>query len=61
MPRRCARPAGIVDVVNLPDIGIEGRSHMPMKDRSNGATADLIEKWPIDKGLAHETADRLMG
>lgn len=43
---------GNVDVVNLPAIGIRGNSHMLMMDKNNGAIADLIEKWLIDKGLA---------
>ena len=42
---------GKVDVVNLPDIGIKGNSHMLMMDKNNAQTADLIQKWLSDKGL----------
>ncbi len=41
---------GSVDVVNLPDIGIAGNSHMPMMDKNNGACADFIQHWLVDKG-----------
>ena len=43
---------GKVDVVHLPEIGIKGNSHMPMMDKNNALTADLIHKWLTDKGLA---------
>jgi hypothetical protein len=43
---------GKVDVVNLPEAGITGNSHMMMMDKNNGPIADLIHKWLIDKGLA---------
>jgi len=42
---------GKVDVVNLPEIGIKGNSHMLMMDKNNTQTADLIHKWLSDKGL----------
>src|SRR5215831_13589423 len=42
---------GSVDVINLPEIGIKGNSHMLMMDRNNGEIADLIQKWLADKGL----------
>jgi len=42
---------GTVDVVNLPEIGIKGNSHMLMMDKNNGQVADLIQKWLTDKGL----------
>jgi pimeloyl-ACP methyl ester carboxylesterase len=42
---------GKVDVVNLPDAGIKGNSHMLMMDKNNGQVADLIQKWLGDKGL----------
>ena len=42
---------GSVDVVNLPDIGISGNSHMLMMDKNNGAIADFIQQWLGDKGL----------
>ena len=43
---------GKVDVVNLPEVGIKGNSHMLMMDRNNGQIADLINKWLADKGLS---------
>ncbi|HZP78396.1 MAG TPA: esterase [Pseudolabrys sp.] len=42
---------GKVDVVNLPDVGIKGNSHMMMMDKNNGQIADLIDKWLADRGL----------
>jgi pimeloyl-ACP methyl ester carboxylesterase len=42
---------GKVDVVNLPDIGIKGNSHMLMMDKNNAVTAELIQKWLVEKGL----------
>ncbi len=43
---------GSVDVVNLPDVGIKGNSHMLMMDKNNAVTADLIHTWLVSKGLA---------
>ena len=43
---------GKVDVVNLPEVGIKGNSHMLMMDKNNGQVADLIQKWLTDKGLS---------
>lgn len=46
------RAAGAnVDVVNLPEVGIKGNSHMLMMDKNNAQVADLIQKWLADKGL----------
>jgi hypothetical protein len=42
---------GKVDVINLPEIGIKGNSHMMMMDKNNGEIADVIEKWLTEKGL----------
>ena len=42
---------GSIDVVDLPDAGIKGNSHMLMMDKNNGAIADLIQKWLASKGL----------
>ncbi len=44
--------AGSIDVVDLPDAGIKGNSHMMMMDKNNDQVADLIQKWLLDKGLA---------
>src|SRR5947199_2321388 len=43
---------GKVDVIKLPEIGINGNSHMMMMDKNNGEIADVIEKWLAEKGLA---------
>ena len=42
---------GIVDIVDLPDLGIKGNSHMLMMDRNNAVPAELIHKWLAGKGL----------
>ena len=51
LPRPCARRAASVDVVDLPEVGIKGNSHMLMMDKNNAQVADLIQKWLTDKGL----------
>ncbi len=43
---------GSVDIVDLPDIGIKGNSHMVMMDKNSDQVADLIQKWLVGKGLA---------
>ena len=45
---------GKVDVINLPDLGIKGNSHMIMMDRNNGAVADVIQRWLVDQGLTND-------
>jgi pimeloyl-ACP methyl ester carboxylesterase len=42
---------GSVEVVNLPEIGIKGNSHMLMMDKNNAQVADLIQAWLAGKGL----------
>lgn len=42
---------GKVDVINLPEMGIKGNSHMLMMDKNNGEIADVIQKWLAEKGL----------
>jgi hypothetical protein len=42
--------AGLVDVVNLPEVGIKGNSHMLM-DKNNSQVADPINKSLAEKGL----------
>jgi pimeloyl-ACP methyl ester carboxylesterase len=42
---------GSVDVINLPDFGIKGNSHMMMMDHNNLQIAQLIEDWLKKKGL----------
>jgi hypothetical protein len=45
---------GSVDVVDLPDAGLQGNSHMIMMDKNSGQVADLIQKWLVGKGLASD-------
>ncbi|WP_245431206.1 esterase [Rhodoplanes roseus] len=42
---------GSVDVIDLPDVGLKGNSHMLMMDKTNGQVADLIQEWLVKKGL----------
>src|ERR1700710_3045956 len=42
---------GSVDVVDLPQVGISGNSHMLMMDKNNAEVAALIQKWLEGKGL----------
>jgi pimeloyl-ACP methyl ester carboxylesterase len=42
---------GHIDIVDLPDIGIKGNSHMIMMDKNSDAVAGLIQKWLVDEGL----------
>jgi pimeloyl-ACP methyl ester carboxylesterase len=43
---------GRVDVLDLPELGIKGNSHMIMMDRNSDVVAGLIQKWLADRGLA---------
>jgi hypothetical protein len=42
---------GSVDLVNLPDLGIKGNSHMLMQEKNNAEIADVIQKWLVGKGM----------
>ena len=42
---------GSLDLIDLPDVGIKGNSHMVMMDRNSDQVADLIQKWLVKKGL----------
>jgi len=42
---------GSVDVINLPEIGIKGNSHMLMMDKNNAEIADVIHKRLAGKNL----------
>ena len=44
---------GSVDIVDLPDIGIKGNSHMMMMDKNSDQIADVIQKWLVRKGLSN--------
>lgn len=51
---KALRMAGAkVDVIDLPDMGIVGNSHMLMMDTNNFDVAALIQQWLIDRGLAN--------
>jgi hypothetical protein len=42
---------GSVDLIDLPDIGIKGNTHMMMMDKNSDAVADVIQKWFVAKGF----------
>jgi len=42
---------GRYDVVNLPQAGIKGNSHMMMMDKNNLQVADVIQGWLEKQGL----------
>lgn len=43
---------GDFTLVDLPDAGIKGNSHMMMMDRNSDQIAGVIQKWLVAKGLA---------
>ena len=45
---------GSVDIVDLPDAGIKGNSHMVMMDKNSDQVADLIQKWLVGKGWRND-------
>ena len=42
---------GSVDLIDLPDIGIKGNTHMVMMDRNSDQVAEVIQKWLVGKGV----------
>jgi len=42
---------GSVDLIDLPDMGIEGNTHLLMMDRNSDEVARVIQKWFERKGL----------
>lgn len=42
---------GDVSVIDLPQIGINGNSHMLMMDKNNADIAGVINRWLADRGL----------
>src|SRR5437764_274934 len=42
---------GSVDVIDLPDIGIKGNTHMAMMDKNSDHVAGVIQNWLGRKGL----------
>ena len=45
---------GNLDLVDLPDVGIKGNSHMVMMDQNSDKVADLIQAWLVKKGLGRK-------
>jgi pimeloyl-ACP methyl ester carboxylesterase len=43
---------GSLDLVDLPDVGIKGNSHMMMMDKNSDQIAGLIQDWLVKKGLS---------
>ncbi|MEI9805680.1 MAG: esterase [Pseudolabrys sp.] len=43
---------GDFTLVDLPDAGIKGNSHLMMMDKNSDQIAALIQKWLVSKGLA---------
>ena len=43
---------GTVEVIDLPDVGLKGNSHMMMMDKNSDDIAALIQKWLVGKGFA---------
>jgi len=43
---------GSVDIIDLPDRGIRGNSHMLMMDKNNAQVAELIQQWLAGRGLS---------
>jgi hypothetical protein len=42
---------GDVAVIDLPQIGVNGNSHMLMMDKNNADVAGIINRWLADRGL----------
>ena len=42
---------GSVDLIDLPDIGIKGNTHMVMMDKNSDEVADVIQKWLVSRNL----------
>lgn len=42
---------GSVDIVDLPEIGIRGNSHMIMMDRNSDQVAQVVQEWLARRGL----------
>jgi len=45
------KAGGSVDLIDLPDIGIKGNTHVVMMDRNSDEVAGVIQKWLERKGL----------
>ena len=42
---------GKVEVIDLPDVGIKGNTHMVMMDKNSDDVADVMQKWLVSKEL----------
>ena len=52
-PANASKTAGgNVEVIDLPDIGIKGNTHMMMMDKNSDQVADVMQKWLVAKGFA---------
>ena len=52
------RAGGKVDVINLPEVGIRGNSHMIMMDKNNQEVANLIQNWLSAQGFVEPGSGR---
>jgi len=52
------RAGGKVDVINLPEVGIRGNSHMIMMDKNNQEVANLIQNWFSAQGFVEPSSGR---
>lgn len=48
---RIVAAGGIADVIDLPQAGIRGNTHLMMMDRNSDQVAALIQRWLEQKGL----------
>ena len=48
---RMRTAGGSVDVVSLPEQGLDGNSHMLMMDKTNREVLEVISKWLVAKGM----------
>jgi len=46
-----SKAGGKVEIVDLPNVGMRGNSHMLMMDRNNLQVAALIQDWLAKQGL----------
>jgi hypothetical protein len=42
---------GKAEVIDLPDVGIKGNTHMVMMDKNSDEVADVMQKWLASKGF----------
>jgi hypothetical protein len=56
-PIRTSRPCPISPVINPPDRGIRGNSHMIMQDKNSLQIADMVLQW-IDEHVRKRSAGK---